>query len=309
MTIKRRDFLGTVAATGAASLSQSVPTFGSAAETTAAAVPRSTDPCGLVRLTDTIRCSRIGIGTGVKGGRRQSNMTRSGKDTAVRFLQFAYDKGVRLFDMADLYGTHAFLAEAMKGKPRDSYTIITKMWVGPGGLEEPERPPAETVIQRFLKELETDYIDLVQLHCMMRNDWAEQYKSYMDDLAKLKERGVIRGHGISIHAHSVLESVEQYPWIDAVHVRINQVGDKMDDKGTPANVMAITKKLHDKGCGTIAMKVLGEATPRFKDDPVLRKQSTEFVVKSGCFDTMVVGFEAEDHVTEFIDNVAAALKT
>ena len=44
--------------------------------------------------------------------------------------------------------------------------LITKIWWNHGGIPEPERPAADVVVARFLKELKTDYIDLLLLHCV-----------------------------------------------------------------------------------------------------------------------------------------------
>ncbi len=70
------------------------------------------------------------------------------------------------------------------------------MWVTAGGIPEKERPDAEIVVDRFRKELNTDYIDLVQLHCMTTGDWTDQQKRHMDSLENLKAKKIIRAHGV-----------------------------------------------------------------------------------------------------------------
>ena len=44
-------------------------------------------------------------------------------------------------------------------------------------------------VARFLKELETDYIDLVQIHCQTSGKWPEEMRKQMDLLDDLKRRG------------------------------------------------------------------------------------------------------------------------
>ena len=67
-----------------------------------------------------------------------------------------------------------------------------------------------------------------------------------------------------------------------------------------------TKAAHDAGKGIIAMKVLGEG--KMANNPEMRKKSTAFVVNSGCIDVLIASFDEKEHVTEFINNVAAALQ-
>ena len=120
--------------------------------------PTFFDPYETVPLGRTkIKLSRFCLGTGMNGSSRQSNHTRMGKQKLEALLQGAYDRGIRVFDLADLYGTHPYLIPALKEIPRDKYAIITKVWLHTGGLPEPERPDVDVVVIRFLKEIGTDH--------------------------------------------------------------------------------------------------------------------------------------------------------
>src|ERR1051325_1034590 len=152
------------------------------------------------------------MGTGVHGGNRESNLTRMGKEKGEALLKDAYERGVRVFDLADLYGTHPFLLPALKGMPRANYAIISKIWWRPGGIPDRERPDADVVIPRFLKELGTDYIDLVLLHCVESPKWPQDLRKQMDILAKYKDQGVIRAHGVSCHTVDALEAAASTVW-------------------------------------------------------------------------------------------------
>ena len=246
------------------------------------------DPYEIVPLGKTgVKVSRVGFGTGMRGGRRQSNQTRLGREKFEALLKYTYDQGVRLYDMADMYGTHAYLARAFKKVPRDRYAIVTKIWVHRGGIPEPERPPADQVVQRFLKELQTEYIDVVLLHCQWSETWPRTHRKNMDLLAKLKTKGVIRAHGVSIHSLKALRAAADEPWVDSVHARINPYGARMD--GPPAEVVPVLEKLHAVGKGVVGMKIIGEGD--FRDSDAKRDESVRFVLRLGCVDTMVVGFE------------------
>ncbi len=304
MNMKRRQFLGTAALGTGVLLTGQIPADAAEPKKIKPAKPKSTDPVALVPLTPTVWSSRIGFGCGMRGYNRSSNLTRMDRTKAIDLLQFAYDRGIRMFDMADLYGAHPVVAEAMKGKPRDSYVLSSKIWEHKGGLNEEDRPGADVVVKRFLQECKTDYLDIVQIHCMMNDQWTSEHSGQMEILEKLKQQGLIRAHGVSCHANSALKLAAETPWTDVVHVRINPEGVNME--GSVDEVVDLTRKVHEAGIGTIAMKVIGEG--KFADNPELRKKSAKFVTNLDCIDMMIVGFDEREHITEILANVEAALK-
>jgi predicted aldo/keto reductase-like oxidoreductase len=206
--------------------------------------------------------------------------------------------------MADIYGTHPFVAGALKGLPRDQYALVTKMWTGKGGLPEPERPDADVVVERFRKELATDYIDVVQIHCQMAPDWTDKQKKQMDILETLKAKKIIRAHGASFHSLAALEAAAASPWVDVVHVRINAYGDKMD--AAPEKVAPVVEKIHAAGKGVIGMKLIGEGLFSASDEK--RDKSVQYVLGLGTVDAMVVGFLKIPEIDDFGDHVAKALQ-
>jgi aryl-alcohol dehydrogenase-like predicted oxidoreductase len=291
MRIRRRTFLhGTAAGVGAALVRRP-----------ADAAEGTFDPFERVPLGKTgIQVTRVGLGTGMRGWNRQSNQTRLGEKRFNALLRHAFDRGVRLFDLADLYGTHPHFARAMKGVPRDQYVILTKVWLHDRGLPEDERPPADETVQRFLKELGTDYIDIVLLHCQMDADWPKKRQDHMARLARLKERGVIRAHGVSIHGLEALKTAAKEPWVDTVNTRINPYGVKMD--GPPEKVVPVLEQMHAAGKGVVGMKIIGEG--RFRDDDAKRDASVRSALTLGWVDAMVVGCEAPAEV----DDLAARVR-
>jgi len=302
--MKRRDFLGlTTLATGTLALN---PLTGAADPST----PLEPVEPVWVPLTKDVKTTRIGFGTGMRGWERRSDLTRLGYPKAIEMLRFAYDQGIRLFDLADLYGTHDVVSEALRGKPRDSYTLVTKLWLRPGNaLPETERPDPQISVRRFLRELRTDYIDVVTIHCITDNRWVEDYAEPMESLETLKKEGLIRAHGISSHSNPGTARAAEVEWGDVVLVRMNSEGDHMDgprDNPTARveETLRTTKLAHEAGKGIICMKVLGQGT--MEDNPELRKKSTTFIAQLDCVDTMIVGFSELGHISEFIANVRAA---
>jgi aryl-alcohol dehydrogenase-like predicted oxidoreductase len=294
MEIKRREFLvRSVAGIGGLLLGQEY--ISSAGQKSANFDPYERVPLGKTK----IMVSRVGFGTGMRGGRRQSNQTRLGKEVFESLLKASYERGVRLFDAADLYGSHPYIAGALKKMPRKDYAIVSKIWWRRGGIPEQERPDADVVIERFCKELDTDYIDLVLLHCVASEKWPDELGEQMEIMAKLKKKGLIRAHGVSCHSLAALQTCVNEPWVDSVHARINAYGTNMD--GPPEKVAPVLKALHEAGKGVVGMKLIGEGT--FRDSDEKRDESVRYVLGLGCVDAMVVGFEKIEEVDDFTARV------
>jgi len=294
MKLQRREFLQQSAAGMSGLL------LGSAWLEAAAKSPTKFGPYDPVPLGKTkIKVSRVGFGTGMRGGNRQSNQTRLGKERFENLLRFSFDRGVRLFDLADLYGSHPYVIPALQGIPREKFAVVSKLWFRRGGIPERERPAAEVVVQRFLKELKTDYIDILQLHCVTSEKWQDELEGYMNGLAKLKKKGMIRAHGLTCHSLKALSLVPKESWVDVVHARINHTGDKMD--GKPEDVVPVLQQIHKAGKGILGMKLVGEGKYRHSD--ALRNQSLDFVLNLGCVNAMVVGFEKKWEIDDFAARV------
>ncbi len=309
MDLQRRNFIkqslagfGAVAACGGVKTPSalSTPAEGSYANRKN---PFSTDPNAQVLLTPGVKTSRIGFGTGMSGYQRSAQLTRMDRNKAVALLNHAYDRGIRFFDCADLYGTHEIVSTTFKDKPRDSYTLTSKIWIHSGGIPEKERPSADVVVKRFLKELNTDYIDVLQLHCMMKPNWSDELQSYRDDLERLKEQGLIRSHGVSCHSLGAIETGASDPWVDSMHIRLNATGARMD--GSFEENVAAARLAQENSKGIICMKLIGEGTIKDKDQ---RLASLEKVVEADVVDVYIVGFEEIWQVDEFYDHMEIALK-
>jgi len=294
MSMNRREFLTTaIASAGAAVMAERLGAAGA-----------SPDPYELVPLGKTgLKVTRVGFGTGMRGGGRQTNLTRMGMEKATALLKFGYERGIRLFDMADMYGTHPFVAAALKGLPREKLVYVSKIWVRPGGIPEKERPDADVLVDRFRKELDTDYIDLLLIHCMTDADWTDKQKRQMDIMANLKAKGIIKAHGVSVHSLAALKAAAESPWVDSVHARINPYGVAMD--GKPEDVVPVLKKFREAGKGVVGMKIIGEG--RFRDSDQQRDESVKYVLGLGCVDTLIIGFEKTEEIVDFENRVRKAL--
>src|SRR5262245_39979757 len=116
----RREFLKTGLAAGTLALSGSVPL---GAFPLGAPRGSATDLVTLGRSG--VRVSRLAFGTGTISGRVQREL---GQDGFTRLVRHAYDNGIRFFETAESYGEmHKMLGIALKGLPRDSYQIMSKV--------------------------------------------------------------------------------------------------------------------------------------------------------------------------------------
>ena len=243
-----------------------------------------------------LSCSLLGIGTGTHGRNGTTDQTRLPKEELVSLLEYAYSKGITFLDMADMYGSHPHVREALKRSvPRDKVMLLTKTW-----SRKPEEVGAD--IERFRSELDTDVLDVVLLHCLRggEDDWPEKHKAAMDVMADAKAKGAIRAHGVSCHNLEALRRAAETDWVDVALVRINPHGLNMD--GTVDDVVPIIQKLHDNGKGVLGMKILAEGVPRGIDDI---PKSLEFVTGLGTVDAMTIGFMDTQQLDSMTGYIAA----
>lgn len=297
MKIQRREFLKRSAiGLGGMFVGTQLRALDAPSPTPAAATPKYFDPFERVALGKTgLKFSRLCMGTGTSGVRQQSNQTRLGRENFTRLLRDALERGVRTFDCADQYGSHPYLAAAMKDVPRDKYDIITKIrWHG--GDDDPD---ANVYVDRFLKELSTDRIDLLLIHCVTAPDWPRQMRKQMDILSQYKERGVIRALGVSCHSIAALESAAAEPWVESVHTRINPYGMSMD--GDPEEVIPAIKKIYAAGKGVVGMKIVGAG--RLRANEQRRQESVKFALGLGCVSILNVGFESVSQIDNLAEHI------
>ncbi len=250
-----------------------------------------------------MKVPRLAFGTGSFGYVHTSNQHKLGENKFVELAQHAYDRGVRFLETADMYGTHEFVGKALKKMPREKVTVLSKVMVYQhGDWYTPE--PFQKSLDRFRKELDTDYIDILLLHCMVNAEWPDEYKRYMDGFSEAKAKGIIKNIGLSCHDYGALEVAAENPWADVLLARINHGGVRMD--GKPVDVMSILKKAKENGKGVIGMKIFGCGQ---LIEEKQRQQSLEFVMNSGNVDCMTIGFESTEQMDDAIERIMQLAKT
>jgi len=294
--MKRREFIRRAACgIGAAWLGKRA--FGSTAWgqniLAAPVLPRKFEASDTVSLGKTgIRTSRLAMGTGTVGYAHHSNQTALGIDGLSKLLLNGYDHGLRFFDSADSYGSHPHVAEALKHVPRDKVTVMTKTW-------SRDAASARADLDRFRKELGTDYIDICLMHCLTEGDWTTRFRGVMDVLSEAKEKGIIRTHGCSCHSIEALRAAAKSPWVEIDLARVNPIGSHMD--ADPNAVVTVLRGMRASGKAVVGMKILGQGDMSERQDEALR-----YALSLDVLDAFTIGAESKSEQEDLIRRIALA---
>ncbi len=286
--MKRRDFLAKsamgVAATWLGSKSWAGPLPPATGKFSAA---------DIVSLGQTgIKTSRLACGTGTIGYNHQSNQSALGIQGLADLLAQGYDHGMRFFDTADSYGTHPHVAAALKKLPREKITVMSKSW-------SRDAAGMRADIDRFRKELGTDYIDILMMHCLQDDDWTEKYRPAMDAISEAQEKGIIRAHGCSCHTIGALRAAAKSPWVQVMLSRVNPIGSHMD--ADPETVVATLRAGRESGKAIIGMKILGQGDMRSRQDEALK-----YALSLGLLDAFTIGAENRNEQLDLINRISTA---
>lgn len=249
-----------------------------------------------------IKASRLAQGTGFNGHNRSSAQTRAGKEAFDRLVRHGLDEGINFLDMADLYGSHPFVKEVIKGLPREKLVLLSKIWPRKESWVTPSGGAREEV-DRFRKELGVEQLDVVLIHCMTDAKWPEQYAGIRDGLSELKEKGAVRAVGVSCHDFGALKVASEHPWVDVIFARINHKGGKEYSCDAPAEeVAAVLKAARKNGKAVVGMKIFGAGKlvkPEEKD------ASLHYVFTRGLVDAITVGMLKPEEVDDTLTRMAA----
>ena len=161
--------------------------------------------------------SKIEISAIIFGGWQagKSGWTSINDDDTIAAHRAALDAGITTFDTAEAYGegySERILAQAI-GHRRDEIVIATKVWAG-------NLKPDKVVeaCERSLKNLNTDRIDLYQIHWPSGSFGSEAVpiEETLGALNTLKEQGKIRAIGVSNFSRAQLAEAAQYGRVDSL---------------------------------------------------------------------------------------------
>lgn len=289
----RREFLKTGLAAGALAATGSLPAI-------AATRGKATDWVTLGRSD--IKVTRLAFGTGTISGRVQRDL---GQDQFTRLVRYAYDQGIRFFETAESYREmHRMLGVALKGIPRDSYCIMSKVTTREG--TDPQQK-----IDELRKLANTEYFDIMLLHWQHEASWPTDSVRWQDGILEAQSKKAVRAHGASVHGLPALRQVPENKWLEIAMIRMNQKGVAMDAEdyatqglGNVSEVVTHVKQARQQGLGVISMKLVGEGRFTNRED---RKAAMKFAFQNAGVNSVTVGYKNTAEVDEAIENLNLAL--
>lgn len=165
----------------------------------------------------------------------------------VKIMERAVELGVNFVDTADLYGTYPYIREIIKNHP--DFVVASKSYAY-------DVKTAEETLARCLKGIGRDYVDFFLLHEQEGPLTIKGHWEALEFFIKCKEKGIIRGVGLSSHYVAAVEAAVEIKEIDVIHPIINYRGFGIVD-GTLSDMERAVKKAYEAGKGIYAMKPLG----------------------------------------------------
>ncbi|MBM3775687.1 MAG: aldo/keto reductase [Acidobacteria bacterium] len=240
-----------------------------------------------------VEVTRLAMGTGTNGSGGSSNQTKKlGVRGLADLFHAAYDQGVTFVDTADQYGTHPHVRESLKRIPREKITILSKTHAS-------SEREMRADLDRFRRELGTDYIDILLLHGMLDADWPERKRGAMSVISEARQKGIVRTHGTSCHTLEALKTAARTPWVEVDLARINPAQVAMD--ADPKTVIGVLREMKAAGKGVIGMKILGAGRLRHQADECL-----QFALALDCVDCFTIGSESRAELADLIKKIPAA---
>jgi aryl-alcohol dehydrogenase-like predicted oxidoreductase len=289
--LTRREFLKTGVAAGALAITGRLPLM--------AQPQKATDFVTLGRSG--VKVTRLAFGTGTFSGEVQREL---GQEGFTRLVRYAYDRGIRFFETAESYSEmHQMLGIALKGVPRDSYQLMSKVTTRDG--VDPQQK-----FDELRKLANTEYFDIMLLHWQHTASWPSDTHRWQDAILEAESKKVVVSHGASVHGLPALRRVPGNKWLEIAMIRVNHKGKSMDgeDYATPGlgNVPAVVdhiKEARKEGMGVISMKLIGEGTFSRED----RQKAMKFAFNNAGVDCVTVGYKNPAEIDEAIENLNKAL--
>jgi aryl-alcohol dehydrogenase-like predicted oxidoreductase len=249
-----------------------------------------------------VKVTRLAFGTGTFSGQTQREL---GQEQFTKLVRHAYDRGIRFFETSETYGQmHQMLGVALKGIPRDSYRLMSKLTTREG-VDPREK------IDELRKLANTDYFDVMLMHYQHTASWPKDTARWQDGILEAKAKKAVVGHGASVHGLPALRRFPGNQWLEIAMIRMNHNGTRMDAEdyntsglGNVSEVTAHVKQVHAQGMGVISMKLVGEGAFTTRPD---RQAAMRYAFNNAGVDCVTVGYKNTAEIDEAIENVNLAL--
>ncbi len=290
----RREFVKAGLAAGALAGTGGLPLLGQGAR----AADKATEEVTLGRSG--VKVTRLAFGTGTRGGAVQREL---GQEQFTALVRYAYDRGIRFFETSDTYyDMHRMLGIALKGLPRESYQLMSKVTTDEGN--------PQTRMDELRRQANTEYFDVMLMHVQHTATWPTDSARWQDGIAEAQAKKIVRGRGASVHGLPALRQVPGDEWLQVAMIRMNHTGTRMDaeswtkwDGGNVPEVVRHVQEVKRRGKGVISMKLAGEGSFAKED----RQKAMRFAFQNAGVDCVTVGYKSRVEVDEAIENLNAAL--
>src|SRR6202163_852164 len=197
-----------------------------------------------------VKVTRLACGTGTMSGRTQREL---GQEQFTSLVRHAYDRGIRFFETAESYGQmHQMLGIALKGIPRDTYRLMSKVTTREG-VNPQEK------IDELRKLANTDYFDVLLLHYQHVSTWPTDSLRWQDGILEAKSKKAVVAQGASVHGLPALRQCPGNKFLEIAMIRMNHRGTRMDAEdyntsglGNVSEVVAHVKQVRTQGMGVIS---------------------------------------------------------
>jgi len=247
-----------------------------------------------------VKVTRLAFGTGTSNDVQR----RLGQEQFTKLVRHAYDRGIRFFETSETYrDMHQMLGVALKGVPRDTYRLMSKVTTR-AGVNPRQR------IDELRKLANTDYFDVMLMHYQHVATWPTDTSRWQDGISEAQAQKVVLGRGASVHGLPALRRFPGNKWLEIAMIRMNHRGTQMDaedyDTNGPGNVSEVVthlKQVRAEGMGVISMKLVGEGVFTARED---RRAAMRFAFNHAGVDCVTVGYKNTSEIDEAIENVNLA---
>jgi uncharacterized protein len=225
----------------------------------------------------------IGYGTAPLG---KDHISR---EHAVRCLNHAIDRGITYLDTSPGYGSEPHIGQVMRSRRKEVF-LATK-------VDQRRQQSVLEEIQKSLEKLQTDYVDLIQIHAVSAYADLEQALAEDGAIAALEEarsQGLMRHIGITGHARPDLlaQALRRYPF-GAVLAALGMV-----DHLVTAPDVTLLPVAQEKGAAVIAMKVLGHG-----NNPNIER-SVRYSLGLPGVSIAIIGMDSTEQIDEIVEIAA-----
>jgi aryl-alcohol dehydrogenase-like predicted oxidoreductase len=196
------------------------------------------------------------------------------------------------------------LGIALKGIPRDTYRLMSKVTTRPG-VNPQEK------IDELRKLANTEYFDILLLHWQHVASWPADTVPWQDGILEAEAKQAVVSHGASVHGLPALRQMPGNKWLEVAMIRVNHNGVAMDAEdyntrglGDVPEVVTHVKQVRREGMGVVSMKLVGEGRFTQRED---RQAAMKFAFRNAGVDCVTLGYKSTAEIDEAIENLNLAL--